>query len=128
MYARGAIPETFTWPPFGPGAEVLLSPAAIPATCVPCPESFGSKGTFAYGQLAPGGGKTRATITLAVVYARFPFGKPRGIVKPVGEKNWCRWSTPSSMIPILIPCPAVARVGPQSWGAPMTDGLRKSDR
>ena len=41
--------------------------------------------------------------------ARLPFGKPGGIVKPAGEKNGCVWSTPSSMIPIFIPWPAVAR-------------------
>ncbi len=45
-----------------------------------------------------------------VVYAVWPFGKPSGIVYPVGSKNGCRWSTPSSMIPILIPAPAFASV------------------
>src|SRR5580765_8006441 len=122
MYARGAIPETFTGP-VPSFAVTLLSPAAIPATCVPCSDRCGSKGTCAYFQFAPGGGNTRATITFAVVYAVFPFGKPAGMVKPAGEKNGCAWSTPSSMIPILIPWPAVARVGPQTCGAPITCGL-----
>src|SRR5215468_1608157 len=127
MYARGAMPDTFTVPePLF--ALVPLSPAAIPATCVPCSDSFGSKGSLAYRQFAPGGGKARATITFAVVYAALPFGKPAGIVKPAGEKNGCVWSTPSSMIPILIPWPAVARVEPQTCGAPITCGLWYSVR
>ena len=33
---------------------------------------------------------------------------------------------PSSMIPIFIPCPAVASVGPQTCGAPMIPGVLSS--
>jgi hypothetical protein len=51
------------------------------------------------------------------VKAVFPFGKPAGIENPAGLKNGWAWSTPSSMIPILIPWPAVARVGPHTSGA-----------
>ena len=91
---------------------MLAFPAAIPATWVAWPESSGSNGRPAYFQVAPAGGKARATITLAVVYAAWPFGKPSGIVYPDGSKNACFWSTPSSMIPILIPAPAFPSVEP----------------
>ncbi len=43
---------------------------------------------------------------------------------PAGEKNGWVASMPSSMIPILIPWPAVASVGPQTCGAPIVCGLR----
>src|SRR6266480_7762949 len=99
MKARGATPETGR--PLS--CVVLQSPAAIPATCVACSELTGSNGREAYFQDSPGGGNARATITFAVVKALFPLGKPLGIVKPAGLKKACAWSTPSSMIPILIP-------------------------
>ena len=38
------------------------------------------------------------------------------MAKPLGERNGCVWLTPSSMIPIFIPLPAVVRFGPQSVG------------
>ena len=40
----------------------------------------GSKGLRAYFHVMPAGANARATITLAVVYAAWPFGKPAGIV------------------------------------------------
>src|SRR5215210_8893050 len=95
-----------------PSAGVLALPAAIPATCVPCEESSGSNGFEAFFHLAPAGGNARATITFALVYAVCPFGKPAGIVNPAGEKKGCVWSIPSSMIPILIPWPALGYEGP----------------
>ena len=89
-----------------PSASVSRFPAAIPATCVPWLDCSGSNGLEAWRQVAPGGGKARATMTFAVVYPAWPRGYPAGIAYPVGSKNRCRWSTPSSMIPILIPAPA----------------------
>jgi hypothetical protein len=75
---------------------------------------------------APGGGNARATMTFAVVYAFCPLGNPAGMLKPLGlKKAWWK-STPLSMIPILIPCPAVARPGPQRFGAPICCGLLSS--
>jgi hypothetical protein len=62
MYALGAMPLTRV-----PCAEVSAFPAAMPATCVAWPYSSGSKGFAALGQVAPGGGNARATITFAVV-------------------------------------------------------------
>ncbi len=53
------------------------------------------------------------------MYALFPFGNPAGMVKPLGSKKGCVWSIPSSMIPILIPFPAVAKLGPQRAEAPI---------
>ena len=61
MYARGATPEMTA-----PSAFVPASPAAIPATCVPC-DSFGSNGTRSMGAVWPRAGNARATITLADV-------------------------------------------------------------
>ena len=75
-YAFGAIPETETVRL----TAVPLLPAAIPATCVACSESSGSNGSAAYFQVVLAGGNARATITFAVVNARFPFGYPAGIV------------------------------------------------
>jgi hypothetical protein len=49
-------------------------PAAIPATWVPCEENSGSNGFEACFQAGRAGGKARATITLAFVYAVCPFG------------------------------------------------------
>ena len=57
-----------------PLAGVSAFPAAIPATCVPCEESSGSKGFDACFHVGRAGGKARATITFAVVYAVWPFG------------------------------------------------------
>ena len=62
MYARGATPETVVLP-----VEVPAFPAAMPATCVACPDSTGSNGLPAYFQVVPAGAKARATITFAVV-------------------------------------------------------------
>ena len=76
MYARGATPETVR-PPAAVVAVAL--PAAMPATCVPCADCRVER-LPAYFQVAPGGGKARATITFAVVNAVCPFGKPAGIV------------------------------------------------
>jgi hypothetical protein len=95
----------------------------MPATWVACSDSWGSNGRAAYFHFAPGGGNARATITFAVVKRVLPFGNPRGAVYPDGLKNRCAWSTPSSMIPILIPWPAVARPGPQSAGALIISGV-----
>jgi hypothetical protein len=106
MYARGATPLIRL-----PSASVFAFPAAIPATWVPWLDCSGSNGFPACGQVAPGGGKARATITFAVVYAACPFGKPAGMVYPAASKNRWVWSTPSSMIPILIPAPAFGRSG-----------------
>ena len=83
MYARGAMPETVR----PPEALVPALPAAIPATCVPCPDSSGSKASLAERVLAVGGANARATITFAFVYWSWPFGKPPGIVYPPGAKN-----------------------------------------
>ena len=70
------MPETLT----PPVAAVPAFPAAIPATWVACPDWTGSKGLRAYFHVMPAGANARATITLAVVYAAWPFGKPAGIV------------------------------------------------
>ena len=86
----------------------------MPATFVAWSESTGSKGVFAYFHVGSAGANARATITFGVVYAVFPFGKPGGYVKFAGLKKMCVWSIPSSMIPIFIPWPAVASVGPQT--------------
>jgi len=63
-----------------PGASVPWSPAAMPATCVPCSLFSGSNGRLAYFHCGVGGANARATITLAVVKAGSPLGKPAGIV------------------------------------------------
>ncbi len=49
-----------------------------------------------------------------------------GYVKPAGLKNGWVWSMPSSMIPIFMPWPAVARSEPQSAVAPISCGVRLS--
>src|SRR5579872_4050542 len=121
MYAIGAMPETRYFVPFSI-AVVPKSPAAMPATCVAWSELTGSNGMRAYFQVSPAGVNARATITFGVVYAVFPFGKPGGYDRPDGSKNGCCWSTPSSMTPILIPWPAVARFEPQTLGAPISCG------
>ena len=88
----------------------------MPATCVACSDWFESKGAFAFAYFGDGGAKARATITFRDVKDRFPLGKPAGIAKPFWDRNGCVWLTPSSMIPIFIPLPAVVRFGPQSVG------------
>src|SRR2546430_16778029 len=98
----------------------------MPATCVACSELTGSNGREAYFQVAPGGGNVRAAITFAVVNALLPLGKPLGIEKPAGLKNGGAWATPSSMIPILLPRPSVARVGARSAGALISGALPPS--
>ena len=61
-------------------------------------------------QVAPGGGNARATITFAVVYARLALREAGGHrVAGRVEERGAVWSTPSSMIPILIPAPAFGR-------------------
>ena len=98
-------------------------PAAIPATWVACSEFSGSKGRRANFHFGERGAKARATITFASVKRLFPFGKPRGIRYPRALKyGWTR-STPSSMIPIFTPWPALESRGPQSAGAPMKLGV-----
>ena len=62
-------------------------------------------------------------MTLLVVKFVFPLGKPGGMLNPAGEKNGWVWLTPSSMIPIFIPLPAVARFGPHSAVAPISCGV-----
>jgi hypothetical protein len=62
-------------------------------------------------------------MTFAVVNRRFPFGNPGGDVNPDGSKYGFDGSTPWSMIPILIPRPALPeRPAPQSAGAPISTG------
>src|SRR3954447_17734004 len=112
MYAFGATPETSPR-----GVRVPWSPAAMPATCVAWNEFLASNGLAASAYLGDGGGNARATITFAVVHAVFPLGKPGGIVNPLGLKNGCVWSRPSSMIAILIPLPAVSKAGPHTSDA-----------
>src|SRR5581483_6057511 len=98
----------------------------MPATFVAWSESCGSNGVFAYLQWLEAGENVRATMTFGVVYDVCPFGKPDGYEKPDGLKNTWLWSSPSSMIPILMPFPAVASVGPQTVGAPISFGVRSS--
>src|SRR5689334_6120958 len=113
------MPEIVAEPVFVP-----WSPAAIPATCVAWNDCVGSNGSFAYFHTGDGGANARWTITFGVARLVLPFGKPGGYVSPVALKYGCDASTPSSMIPILIPCPAVARPGPQSLSAPISSGER----
>src|SRR3954451_10216367 len=124
MYAAGAIPETRTFVPSVFVASVSWSPAAMPATWVAWSELTGSNGVRAYLYVFAAGANARATITFGVVYAVLPFGKPVGYERPVGVKKTCVWSRPSSITPILIPWPEVASVGPQTWGAPISCGVR----
>ena len=60
-------------------------------------------------------------MTLLVVNFVFPLGKPGGMLNPAGEKNGWVWLTPSSMIPIFIPLPAV-QVRPPQRVAPISGG------
>ena len=57
---------------------VPSSPAAMPATCVPCSDEPWSNGSLAGAYVVPGGANARATITFGVVYAVCPFGNPVG--------------------------------------------------
>src|SRR5436190_20816662 len=98
----------------------------MPATCVAWNELSGSNGRDAYFQVVDGGANARCTITFGVANCVCPFGNPGGYANPLASKNACVASTPSSMIPILIPLPAVAKVDPHSLSAPMTCGLRLS--
>ncbi len=45
------------------------------------------------------------------------------MAKPLGERKGWVWLTPSSMIPIFIPLPAVVRFGPQIAVAPISAGV-----
>src|SRR5881296_899340 len=101
MYARGATPERFAvagWS-IPAGAVVPASPAAIPATCVPC----GSVGSNASRPAlsVTGAGKFRATITFADVFVVSPLGKPAGYEYPSAFRNGLRQSTPVSTTAIL---------------------------
>ena len=117
------MPETFSLPSPGTFATVSWSPAAMPATFVACSEFFGSNGVFAYFHTGVAGANARATITLGVVYAVFPFGKPAGYVKPAGSKKVWVWSRPSSMIPIFIPLPGRRECRPPDrWRADQLRG------
>src|SRR3954454_17549113 len=109
MYAFGAMPETCTFVPSVFVASVSWSPAAMPETCVAWSEFTGSNGVRAYLYVFAAGANARATITFGVVYAVLPFGNPAGYEKPVGVKKACVWSRPSSITPILMPWPDVAR-------------------
>src|SRR5262245_17350426 len=130
MYARGATPWTsFTagWqPPFAslqkpgwPASTSVFTPAITPATNVPWNERSRSSGAL----LAPGPAKPRATITFGVVEPEVPFGNPGGYEKPVGSRNGCSWSTPSSTTATLTPCPW-SPVSAANCGAPTTEGPR----
>ncbi len=57
--------------------EMPESPAAMPATCVPCSEPSGSKAVRVRAE-PPGGANERATMILPFVAERIPFGKPGG--------------------------------------------------
>ena len=77
-YAAGATPESGCVEKNG--AIVPWSPAAMPATWVPCsssPPRF-ANGSVDSGSVTPGGTNDRATITFGVVKAAFPFGYPGG--------------------------------------------------
>src|SRR6476620_2286836 len=103
MYARGATPEmpfTAGWQPPSaslqkpvlPAATSVGTPAMTPATKVPWNDLSRSSGAL----FAPGPAKPRATITLGEVPPLGPFGKPGGYENPVGSRNGCSGSTPSS--------------------------------
>ncbi len=94
----------------------------MPATCVPWKEALRSSGSLPRAP-EPGPGKPRAAITLGVVNAGWPFGKPGGYAYPFGLKNGFRWSTPSSTTPILTPAPVIP-VAAVNAGAPIRAGLR----
>ena len=82
---------------------------------------------FAYFQWFVAGENAFATITFGVVYAVFPFGKPAGYAKLDGSKKTCALVEPVVDDPDLhARCPAVASVGPQTVGAPISFGVRSS--
>jgi len=96
------------------------SPAAIPATCVPWKDEFGSTGSRpALPECGPG--KTRATITFGVVADLWPFGNPGGYERPAGLKKGFVWSMPSSTIAIFMPVPSAPR-SLRITSAPITPG------
>src|ERR1700750_2230706 len=94
----------------------------MPATCVAWKELSGSNGTFAYFHDVDGGVNVRCTITFGVVYFVSPFGNPAGYGNPLGLKYGWVACSPSSMIPIFMPLPAVAKFGPHSLSAPICCG------
>ena len=61
-----------------PAAGVPWLPAAMPATWVPCSDSFGSNGSEAFAYVVPGGAKARATMILGLVKRVSPLGNPAG--------------------------------------------------
>ena len=93
---------------------------------MPCSEFSESKGFAALRHVGLAGANARATTTFGVVKAVCPFGKPCGYENPAGLKKGCVWSTPSSMIPILIPFPPRDGSEPHSAGASICAGLRSS--
>ena len=131
MYARGATPlrsATAGWqapasslqkPGLPAATSVPSTPAITPATNVPwndCSRSIEPPPV-------PGPAKPLATITFGVVPPPGPFGKPGGYERPVGARNACSLSTPSSTTATLTPSP-FAPVSPANCGAPMTAGPR----
>ena len=69
------------------------------------------------------GANARATTTFGVVKLRLALREARRIAVAGGLKNGCDWLTPSSMIPIFTPLPAVGSVGPpQRSSAPISVG------
>ena len=92
------------------------APAAIPATCVPWNDSFGSSGSLPARPL-PGPGKARATITFGVVHFVPPFGKPGGYARPAGSRNRLSWSRPSSTMAIFTPAPPAPARAAETIGA-----------
>ena len=135
MCARGATPLTSCTAGWQPpcaseqnpgtpaGTSVFSRPAMTPATKVPWNDCSRSSGAL----FAPGPAKPRATMTFGVVDPPGPFGNPAGYERPVGARNGCSWSTPSSTTATLIPSP-LAPVRPENCFAPMTDGPRFIDR
>src|SRR6478672_9093166 len=117
MYAFGATPESRVGPTCTP-----CTPAAIPATCVAWNELDGSNGLAAYFHVGDGGVNVRCTITFGVASCVCPFGNPGGYWKALELKYGCSAWTPSSMIPIFIPLPAVSKLGPHSLSAPTCCG------
>src|SRR4051812_32156001 len=117
MYAFGATPESVSAPTWMP-----CTPAAIPATWVAWNEPVGSNGVDAYFHVGDGGVNVRWTITFGVANCVCPFGKPGGYWNPFELKYGWPASTPSSMIPIFIPLPAVSKLGPHSLSAPICCG------
>ena len=93
----------------GPAATSVLTPAITPATNVPWNESSRSSGAL----FAPRPAKPRATITFGVVEPLVPFGNPGGYEKPVGSRNGCSWSTPSSTMATFTPVAARSRRCPE---------------